>query len=214
MKKMLLITGLILSLVLLSSCGDKNVAKPSQQNTVPKVTTPSQKDTIPQVNNSPQTIKDYFSYKENWRYVYEGKGNEYAAKNVLVDYLTGNRVQLRTNNGGTVMGEVLENKDGKLTMLLARGECYYRENLTQRPSSKAEILLKEPLVKGTTWTLADNTKRYISNVEVEITTPLGKYKTLEVTSQYKDGKNLDYYAPNVGLVKSLYITNGLKFQPL
>ena len=144
---------------------------------------------VPIVTKLPLTIKDYFSFNENSEYVYEGKGNEYASYNVFVDYLTENRVQLRTNNGGTEVVKVLENKDGKLTMLLSRAECYYRENLTQSPSSNEEILLKEPLIKGTTWTLSDNRKRYISNVDVEVTTPLGKYKTLEVTTENKEDKN-------------------------
>ena len=211
MKKMLLITSLIFSLVLLSSCAAKNVVNPNdKKNTVPKVTTPSVVKTIPKVTKVLPTIKDYFSYKENTKYVYEGKGNEYAAKDVWVDYLTVSRVQLRSNNGGTEMSEVLENKDGKLTKLLSIPESYYRENLTQKPSSKAEVLLKEPLVKGTSWTLADKTKRYISNVDIEVTTPSGKYKTIEVTTQSKDSKTLDYYAPNIGLVKSLYIAKGME----
>jgi hypothetical protein len=197
MKKLLLITSLVFSLVFLSSCTDKNVIKPSDQNTVPKETN---------VTNAPLTIKDYFSFKENTKYEYEGKGIEYAEYNQFVDYLTENRVQLRTNNGGTETVKVLENKDGKLTVLLARPECYYRENLTQNPSSNSEILLKEPLIKGTTWTLADNRKRYISNVEVEVTVPLGKYKALEVTTEGKEDKVLDYYAPNVGLVKTVFIS--------
>lgn len=156
---------------------------------------------------SPPTIKDYFSYKENTKYVYEGNGEGYASYNVLVDYLTENRVQLRINNGGTEMVKVLENKDDNLTMLLSRDRCYYRENLTQSLNSNPEILLKEPIIKGTTWTLADNRKRRISNIDVEVITPLSKYKTIEVTTESKDGYTLDYYAPNVGLVKTVFISN-------
>lgn len=194
MKKLLLITSLIFSFVFLSSCKDKNVVvKPVEENKTPIVT------------KAPLTIKDYFIYNENSEYVYEGKGNEYASFNILVDYLTENRVQIRSNNGGTEMIKVLENKDGKLTMLLSRGETYYRENLIQSPSNNEEILLKEPLIKGTTWTLSDNRKRYISNIDVEITTPLGKYKALEVTTENKEDKTLDYYAANVGLVKTLFV---------
>ena len=184
MKKLLLITSLIFSLIFLISCVDKNV-----------------------VNASELTIKDYFSFKENTKYVYDGKGNEYAYYNVAVDYLMGNRVQLRSNNGGTEMVKVLENKGGKLTMLLSRDECYYRENLMQSPSRNAEILLQEPLIKGTTWSVADNSDRYISDMEVEVTTHLGKYKTLEVTTEHKGDKTLDYYAPNIGLVKTIFISN-------
>ena len=156
------------------------------------------------------TIKDYFFFKANTHYIYEGYGNEYASYNVVVDYLIGNRVQIRTNNGGTETVEVLENKDGKLTRLLSRAECYYRENLTQQPSSNAEILLKEPLIKGTTWTLSGDRKRYISNVAVDVSTPSGKYKTLEVTTTGKNSTIIDYYARNIGLVKTVFLSNGIQ----
>ncbi len=197
MKKLFLITSLIFSLVLLSSCASKKIAVVTKEETK-----------TPTMTNFTPTIKDYFFYSENSEYVYEGKGNEYATYNVFVDYLTENRVQLRTNNGGTEMAKVLENKDGKLTMILSRPECYYREDLIQSPNTDEEILLKEPLVEGTTWVLKDNRKRYISNVDIEVTTPIGKYKALEVTTENKEGKNLDYYAPNVGLVKSVFVFNG------
>jgi hypothetical protein len=200
MKKLLLIFSLLLSLVLLSSCANKDAVKPSEDN----------KSTPPETKAELLTIKDYYAYKENTKYVYEGQGNEYASYTVFIDYKSGNRVQLRSNNGGTEMVKVLENKDGELRILLSRGECYYRENLTQVPISNVEILLKEPLALGTSWTLADSRKRSISNLEVDVTTPLGNYKTLEVTTEGKEGKTLDYYAPNIGLVKSVFTSNGLE----
>ena len=196
MKKLMMIASLIFSVVLLSGCAAKNDVKPIGNNTIPPDT------------NQKLTIKDYFSYKENTKYVYEGKGNEYATYSVLVDYLVGDRVQLRLNNGGTETIKVLENKNGMLTMLLSKGETYYRENLTQGTGNTNEVLLKEPLVKGTTWTLSDNSKRYISNVDVEVTVPSGKYKAIEVTTEGKDGNMIEYYAPNVGLIKGVFTFNG------
>ena len=195
MKKLLLIISLLFSLVLLSSCANKDAVKPSEDN----------KSTPPETKAELLTIKDYYAYKENTKYVYEGQGNEYASYTVFIDYKSGNRVQLRSNNGGTEMV-----KDGELRILLSRGECYYRENLTQVPSNNLEILLKEPLALGTSWTLADSRKRSISNLEVDVTTLLGTYKTLEVTTEGKDGRTLDYYAPNIGLVKSVFTANGLE----
>ncbi|MBU3182555.1 peptidoglycan-binding protein [Clostridium psychrophilum] len=154
------------------------------------------------------TIKNYFFFKENTKYVYEGIGNKYASYTILVDYLIGNRVQLRSNNDATEVVKVIENRDGKLTVILSRNECHYRDNLTQNPSNDTEVLLKEPLIKGTNWTITGNRKRYISNVNVEVTTPVGKYKTLEVTTENKTEKTLDYYAANIGLVKTIFISNG------
>ncbi len=199
MKKILLIISLLLSLVLLSSCANKDV-KPSEGN----------KLTSPETKPEKITLKDYYSYKENTKYEYAGQGNEYASYTVFIDYKSENHVQLRSNNGGTEIVKVLEDKDGELRILQSRPECYYRENLTQAPSSNGEILLKEPLVLGTSWTLADSRKRSITNLEAPVTTPLGTYKTLEVTTEGNESKTLDYYAPNIGLVKSVFTSNGLE----
>jgi len=187
MKKHLCVTILLFLLVLISGCVDKNVVNTAKQT------------------NAPLTINDYFPFKENTKYDYEGRGNEYASYNVFVDYLTGNRIQLRSNNGGSETVKVLENKDGILTILLTKGECYYREDFTQKPNSNGEILLKEPLKIGTKWNISDDKKRYISNVGVKINTPLGNYETLEVTTSAKDYKTLHYYAQNIGLVKTVFV---------
>ena len=198
MKKVILIISLLFSLVLLSSCSNKDPVKPGEDN----------KPTPPEPKTELLTIKNYYSYKENTKYVYEGEGNEYASYTVFIDYKSGNRVQLRSNNGGTEMVKVLDNNNGELRVLLSRGECYYRENLTQVDSSPVEILLKEPLEIGTNWTLSDGRKRSISNLKVDVTTPMGTYQTLEVKTEGKDDMILDYYAPDIGLVKSVFTSNG------
>lgn len=197
MKRIFYIISLLILVVMLNGCSDQNDIKP-----------PIKEPNPPQETKQLLTIQDYFAYKENTFYAYEGEGNEYASYNVIVDYISGNRIQIRTNNGGTEMVSVLENREGELTQLLARGECYYREDLTQSPSNMTDIILKEPLVTGTSWILTDGRKRSISNLEVEVTTPLGSYKTLEVTTEGEDSKIKDYYAPNIGLVKSVFTSDG------
>ena len=80
MKRLLLIISLLLSLVFLSSCANKDAVKPSGE-----VVKPSEeaKTTSPETKAELFTIKDYYAYKENTKYVYEGKGNEYASYNVF-----------------------------------------------------------------------------------------------------------------------------------
>lgn len=169
-----------------------------------------EKDTDNEENTSPYSIKDYYPFNENVIYSYEGKGNEYAEFTTWVDYIKDDRIQIRTNNGGTEVCKVIENKGGELKVLLSREECYYREDLTGRDEGHGEILLKEPLVKGTSWTLSDGRKRYISNTEVAITTPSGKYKALEVTTEDEEGTVKDYYAPKVGLIKTVFKSEGME----
>ena len=197
MKKVFFVISLLIMFVVLNGCANKNDMK-----------SPIDDDPKSVKTGELLTIHDYFAYKENTNYVYEGEGIEYASYNVMVDYISGDRVQIRSNNGGTEMVRVLENKEGELKLLLSREESYYRENLTQSPSNKAEIILKEPLEIGTSWFLTDGRNRSITNVEFDVITPLNTYKTLEVTTKDKHSKTQDYYAPNIGLVKSVFTSEG------
>ena len=158
--------------------------------------------------NKTYTISDYYPFTANLKMVYEGVGNEYASKNVYVDYIKGDKIQLREDNGGTVAAKVLQVKDGQLVLLNSEGESYQKEDITSMEAKTNEVLLKEPLQKGTSWTLADGSKRSITGVDVDVTTPSGNYKALEVTTEYKDSVTKDYYAVGKGLVKSVFTSNG------
>lgn len=154
------------------------------------------------------TVQDYYPFADDKVYTYEGEGNEYASYIVYTEYIEGNKAQYRTSNGGTEVVKVLEYQDGQLVINFAEEETYYRENMINRgPDEAQDILLKEPLEKGTQWTLSDGRKRYISDVEVNVTTPLGDYKALEVTTEGENDAIKDYYAIGIGLIKSVFTTN-------
>jgi hypothetical protein len=222
MKKNIVLLCIVISFTFFFGCGSKN----SNNITNTTTTIPSNNTTtIPSDNTNPGNntssistpvpvsnmlrIEDYFPIKGNMRYIYEGKGNEYAAYNMYIDYISGDKVQQRVDNGGTEVVKVIELKDGKLTELFSRAETYYRENFLETKANKNEILLMEPLVKGTTWTLKDSV-RTITNTSVDITTPAGNYKAIEVTTENPNGKSMDYYAKNVGLVKSVFASGELE----
>lgn len=198
MKKLLIL--LMLPLMLLTSCGNPNSNQTGNSE--------NKSMTSDKQVEEKYTLKDFFPFKENVRLKYNGTGSEFAAKDVYTDFINGDKIQLRTVNSGTTTGEIFQIVDGELRRLYSKHEFYYRDNLTNISSNKYEVLIKEPLAKGTTWTLANGERRYISDTEKEIDTPSGKYKTLEITTERKDSKEYDYYAPNVGLVKSVYKGKG------
>ncbi|MGJ7922640.1 GerMN domain-containing protein [Neobacillus sp. LXY-4] len=154
------------------------------------------------------TIENYYPIKKNARYIYEGAGNEFASFDIYTDYVSGTKFQQRINNGGSVLARVLELKDGKLIKVYSRGEAYYRENHLNTADDNQEILLMEPIKKGTTWTLKDSRVRTITATSVAISTPTGNYQALEVTTESDNDKTIDYYAKNIGLVKSVFISGG------
>lgn len=158
------------------------------------------------------SIEDFHPIESDKEYRYVGEGNEYASYNVLVDYFDkeSKRVQTRTNNGGTEMTRVLEIGDTSLSIIYSKEEVYYRDNLLKTKPSKndIEILLKEPIEVGTKWTLPDDRVRTITNISTEIDTPLGSYSAIEVTTEGSNSTTKDYYAPGIGLIKSIFNSEG------
>ncbi|KAJ52791.1 hypothetical protein BD780_002084 [Clostridium tetanomorphum] len=200
MKKFILI--LLLPFVLLTSCNKPNTVE-KDNNT--KIENPASNKDV-----SKMEIKNYYPFKENVRLKYKGTGNEFAERSVYTDYISDNRIQLRVVNPGTTSAQVLEIKDGELRLITSKSEFYYRDNIINTENKEYEVLLKEPLVKGTSWNLPNGNKRYISDTEKEIETPYGKFKALEVTTESNEDKIFDYYAVDKGLVKTVFNGKGLE----
>lgn len=189
MNKKLILLGLclclLLSISLLGGCG-----------------TAGEED----IDSNLLKIEDYFPMDENAMYVYEGIGNEYSSYDVFTEYASPDKIQQRLDNCGTVMVEVIQLKEGKLSKVLSRGEVYYRENFLDVSDGAEEILLMEPLQKGTTWILEDGRERTIANIDIEISTPSGNYDALEVKTTGSDYSTSSYYAKGIGLVKTLFVS--------
>lgn len=151
------------------------------------------------------SIGDYYPFAQNVKMVYEGQGNEFAGYTTYVDYIATDKIQIRTNNGGTEYVTVLQNSDGTLTEINRFPEMYYKVDYTGSNSSTSDILLKEPLTVGTKWTSSDGSEREITGTEVAIETPYGDFEALEVTTT-KNGQTIEkmYYALDIGLVKAVY----------
>ena len=165
-------------------------------------------------NNNGKTeelkIADYYPILENTRYYYKGEGNEYAEYSKFVDYTLDDRFQERVDNPGTSLAKIYELKDGALKVLFTRGENYYREDYLRNPSLVGElteeVLLQEPLEKGNSWTSKDGNKREITGIDVMVKVPYGEFKAIEVTTTDDNGTTKDYYAKDVGLIQSKFIT--------
>lgn len=157
-----------------------------------------------QVPTEEATIHDYFPYTENVKMVYEGQGNEFASYTTYVDYINDDKIQIRTNNGGTEFVTVLQNAAGTLTQVNFSKETYYKSDLTGEPLEPSDVLLKEPLIQGTKWSLTDGSQREITSVSVPIETPYGNFDALEVTTTGEDQTiTKEYYAIDTGLVKTI-----------
>jgi hypothetical protein len=220
MKKIILFLLLILILIFSLGCGIDQQEQPEPtdpiQNESPNIEPPEDPSKNENNQETPGqeelSIEEFYPIESDKEYLYVGEGNEYASYRVLIDYIDHNtkRIQTRTNNGGTEMVKVIEIGTNNVSLLYSKEEVYYRDNLLKTEPSKnnIEILLKEPIKVGTKWTLPDDRVRTITNTSVEINTPLGSYKTIEVTTEGPHSTIREYYAPGVGLVKSIFNSEG------
>jgi hypothetical protein len=209
--------SMVMLFVLLTGCKKNNQSEEDNSvtpkpTTQPTVTTPAE-DTSEELENV--TIQDYYPFQADTEYVYTGEGNEYASYHRYIDFVDSEnkKFQTRTNNGGTETVRVIEIKDGKISVVSIVNECYYRDNIMSAAAAvkeKPEVLLMEPLVQGTQWNTPDGSKRYISGVEVTVETPTGNYKAIEVTTEGEDSTTKNYYAPQVGLVKEVFLSNDME----
>lgn len=167
-------------------------------------TTAATSTAVPAPVSNNLKIKDYFPIQKGVEYIYKGTGNEYASYNMFIDYIRDTKVQQRVNNGGTETVKVFEIKDGQLTMLFSRSEVYYREDFLEATGGEPEVYLKEPLVVGNNWNLKNSRKRTITNIAADVATPMGSYKAIEVTLDTPEGKNYEYYAKDIGLIKTVF----------
>ena len=183
MKKLLVIS--IVLAVILTACN--NIAVP-----------PEEPD-----NGEKVSIEEFYPITENTKYSYEGEGNEFATYVAFIDYVSDNRIQNRTNNGGTETVNVYEIKDDQLTLLYSRGETYFRQNFLNKEYGEGKVLLKGPLEEGNSWAYDENTTATITDLSKEIVTTLGNYQAIEVTLEGEQGKTVNYYAKDVGLIKTI-----------
>lgn len=168
-------------------------------------TTPPDEFNIDQQNGK-YTVEDFCPLKGDYKITYLNEESNEIEKWIYIDYIKGSRIQLRIVTPSTTIGQVIEIKDGELRLVTSRNDFYYRDDLTSYQNTTPEILLKEPIAKGTEWILPDGRKRYISGINVEVTTPLGGFKALEVTTESQDCTVFDYYVPNLGPIKTVYKT--------
>lgn len=153
--------------------------------------------------NSEPSVSDYFPFKANVRNVYKGTGNEYADYETYVDYVKDDTIQIRNINPGTVSVFVYKIVGGSLKRIFRQGETYYRHDYTAS-TNEEEILIKEPIKVGTSWTTSDGGTRIITNIDKTVSTPIGEFQALEITTENVDNIMIDYYVKNIGHVKSIF----------
>jgi hypothetical protein len=140
---------------------------------------------------------------------YEGEGMEYASFIQRVVFSSGNRHQVTVDNGGTIMANVLEERQEAIVNTYKSGEADINENMLSKSSNVNIILLQTPLEKGNFW-ISEENHYEIVDLEADITVPAGEFKDcIAVKTTFKDQTSnmIYYYKRGIGMVQSEFRTD-------
>jgi hypothetical protein len=185
--------------LILTGCGTRNPADAAVSESVPAPSTNAAAE-LPSISN-------YFPIKTNTFYEFESPTLADLNQQVYVTYAEGNRVQRRVSTEKATATEVLEYANGQLRLVFGEPQFYYYENILTAEPSMDTLLLQEPLQVGQKWSMNADMSAEITDMEAIIATPFGELKTMEVTASFASGQTQkEYYAPDIGLVKTVYDT--------
>ncbi|OYW66927.1 MAG: hypothetical protein B7Z25_07390, partial [Aerococcus viridans] len=208
------------SQVVSESESSKSASSISSQSSVSESSKPSASNTSTASIVSSRQLQDYplacqtladqiaeavhFPLAKGYHASFTGDSMEYSSFTRTYDFIDGNLLYMRSDNGGTTTLEVVKVTKDKAQILFGRPEAYAHEAIPQdlvtQMSEPSTIYLQAPLEKGHKWQTTDGSREIIG-IDVAIKTPTGNYKTIEVIEKRNDGSTrTEYYAKDVGLV--------------
>lgn len=180
-------------------------AETSASPTASETAKPSEtaSDTSAPSESAVLTLADYFPILPDVSCRFDVSGGKDLPVSTYVEFIGQDTIQIKYDNGTTVKHVLYAIRDGEVRIAGERSELYAREDLSLLPSEgDGEILLKEPLKVGTTW-YVNGGIRSITDLKAQVDTPTGMYSAIEVTTIGNDTATRQYYAPGIGLVKTV-----------
>lgn len=201
MTKKLWLTSIIIFSLLFTACENKeDLAIENKPISMDMTRIEVGNDTVEKLD----TILDYYPFVENQTKYFKGIGSEYAEASTFVEFADENKAQIKTENPGTFFVKILEYKNNELVEVYTEGEFYHIENMLSANRNNEDILIKEPLEVGNKWE-SGGIEREITSLNAKVSTDIGDYEAMEVTSYYETGATeKNYYAKDMGHIKSLY----------
>ncbi|MEW6663560.1 MAG: hypothetical protein ACOY9Y_11065 [Bacillota bacterium] len=160
---------------------------------------------VKQVSISP--VQTYFPSGVNSEWDYEGRGSEYADFQMQVLEKQGNRALFVRADAGTTLALVYDITPDQITLVYSEENFEGDKTVLTAPPNRQDVILNGPVEAGTTWKAGDRTYK-IEKTGVTVVTPVGTFKDcIQVRVTFPAGEHeiIQYYAPNVGMVKSEFI---------
>lgn len=152
-----------------------------------------------------QDVETWFPRLENTLLEYEGEGMEYSSFTRYPQFAHDDTLQMLESTGGTDVAIIYEYTDNQIEEIFIRPETYFREDFIdtglESEHSGFNIILQAPIEVGHSWESPNGTTSEITEVGVEMDTPMGTVEAIGVTTVYEDGIEVAYYGEGIGLIQ-------------
>lgn len=167
--------------------------------------------TVPKTPEDDVTeLARYFPPK-NVKMIYNG-GFEGGGYSRTTEFIEGNKVQTKEISTGASVVVVYVLSEEAVTIIFEKEVNGQEKSYINTAPNTNRIVLKAPIKVGTTWEQDERRQSTITGVGVEVSTPAGRYNTVEVTTAIENAVMKDYYAQDIGLVKSTYKSGDYELQ--
>lgn len=143
----------------------------------------------------------YFIPEREMIKVFDG-GFENEGMIHIVDRITRNRIQIKQIDYGTGAAIVYQYDQNELRWIYSAEVHLFEDNYLRERPNRNTVMLQGPLEVGTSWEDEYGASFRISDIDVEVETPAGLFKAVEVTFQRGEFEIKRYYAPGMGLIKT------------
>ncbi len=155
------------------------------------------------------TVEDYFPILSDLHMQVVYNDNPLAIGDIYVDYTDSNKLQLREVHRGGQTVYVLAVENHCIILNQVHESVHERENYLGKKATDGTILLKDPIVEGTSWVNDDGSLSSITGIDVQVITDHNTYETVEVTKEAKDTRTTYYFSKNMGLIRVTNEVHGI-----
>ena len=168
-------------------------------------TNDSDEDTNGETDQVSQDIETWFPRLENTLLEYEGEGMEYSSFTRYPQFAHDDTLQMLESTGGTDVAIIYEYTENQIEEVFIRPETYFREDFVdtglESEHSGFNIILQAPIEVGHSWESPNGTTSEITEVGIEMDTPMGTVEAIGVTTIFEDGIEVSYYGEGIGLIQ-------------
>ncbi|SHJ98590.1 hypothetical protein SAMN02745163_02999 [Clostridium cavendishii DSM 21758] len=162
------------------------------------------------LNSEIITLDNILPNKVGTKLIYKG-GFENSGEISIVEFIEGNKTQIRTTNSGIAVVKIYEKRTDGIYIIYSNEVSEEKKNYINEKPNKEEVFVKGPILQKTSWTDSNGNTYFITDLNSQVKTDAGIFNTIVIASEKNGNISRKFIAPNVGVVRNSFKTNNVEF---